>query len=290
MTRNKPWTAVRKALVAVTVMLIVTLVLATGAAASEYEVLHIFTCTWAKNPMGNLTMDAAGNLYGTTEDGPGKGCGGGGCGTVYKLAPSANGTWKVSTLHVFTGADGANPIDGVIFDGAGNLYGTTAGGGAYGYGVGGGIYGYGVVFKLAPNPDGTWTESVLYNFGVGQADGREPAGELTFDGVGNLYGMTQYGGQHGAGTVFKLAPDSGGTWTESVLYSFTGNGQEWFPYAGLIFDAAGNLYGTTRGFSEGVVFKLTPDLDGTWTESVLFAFPAGGGAHHFRTEPLLMAG
>ncbi len=273
MTRNKSWTAVSKALAAVTVLLIVTLALASGAAASSYEILHSFT--WAKAPSGDLIFDKAGNLYGTTRAGASPGCvslgSGSGCGAVYKLAPGAKGTWRVSILHVFTGEDGSAPFAGLIFDAAGNLYGTTYGGGAGG----------GVVFKLAPNLDGTWRQSVLHSF-TG-TDGYGAFAGLIFDAAGNLYGTTEGGGADGYGVVYKLAPNPDGTWTESVLHSFTGT-DGWFPYAALIFDSAGNLYGTTYygggtacEFGCGVVYKLSPNPDGTWTESVLRSLIASDG-------------
>jgi uncharacterized repeat protein (TIGR03803 family) len=239
-------------------------------AATGYNILHLFT--WAKNPQGNLIFDAAGNLYGTTSGGSSCTSSTFGCGVVWKLARNSKGAWTVSILHAFTGPDGARPFAGVIFDAAGNLYGTTLFGGASGYGV---------VFKLAPNPDGTWTESVLYSFTVG-TDGFVPWARLVFDAVGNLYGTTS-AADPGFGVVFKLAPNPDGTWTESVLYSFTGGADGNEPEAGLIFDAAGNLYGTTYvggsstacDFGCGVVFKLAPNPDGTWTESVLYSFTGG---------------
>jgi len=259
MKSNQLWTAASKAMADVTVMLIVTLLLAPGAAAaSQFKVLHVFT--WAKNPDGNLISDAAGNLYSSTYKG-----GAYGFGVVYKLAPKPDGSWMVSILHSFTGnLDGTYPNAGLIFDAAGNLYGTTRGAGRYGQGV---------VFKLKPNPEGCWTESVLHSF-TGGADGGNPTVGLIFDKAGNLYGTTVYGGH---GVVFKLTPNPDGSWTESELHTFTGVADGDWPN-GLVFDAAGNLYGTTAyGGSSlfGIVFKLTPNPDGSWTESVLHSFVGG---------------
>jgi len=225
-------------------------------------------------PMAGVIRDAAGNLYGTTNGGGSLACGGGGgCGVVFKLAPNADGTWTESVLYSFTGTGGGTPSAGLIFDGAGNLYGTTPSGASPTCSA------CGVVFKLAPNADGTWTESVLHTF-----IGTGPSG-LIFDGAGNLYGTTALGGSCGwCGVVFKLAPNADGSWTESVLHAFTGpDGAS--PRTGLIFDSAGNLYGTTGdgGTSTacylgcGVVFKLAPNPDGTWTESVLHSFTGTDG-------------
>jgi uncharacterized repeat protein (TIGR03803 family) len=183
------------------------------------------------------------------------------------------------TLYNFTyrnQAGGDNPLAGLIFDQAGNLYGTT---------VEKGVNYWGVVFKLAPNGDGTWTESVLYSFRDG-SDGAYPWAGLIFDQAGNLYGTTSWGGDssctygygYGCGVVFKLAPNSDGSWTESVLYTFTGGADGAVPAAGLIFDQSGNLYGTASAGGaqgDGVVFELTPNADGTWTENVLHAFAGG---------------
>ena len=214
-----------------------------------------------------MILDAAGNLYGTTLVG-----GAYGLGVVFKLKSNPDGTWTESVLHSFTGgADGALPHGGLIFDSVGNLYGTANGGG---------YNDNGVVFKLAPNPDGTWTESVLHTFAG--PDGSSPVGDLIFDASGNLYGTTANGGVYTGetGVVFKLAPNRHGTWTESVLYNFTGCADGGFSFAGLIFDATGNLYGTTAAggaYNYGVVFKLAPNRDGTWTESVLYSFTGGAG-------------
>src|SRR5580704_3816247 len=196
------------------------------------------------NPYAGLIFDAQGNLYGTTVYGGDLTCPlfQSGCGTVFKLGKHG----KETVLHSFTGgADGASPYAGLIFDAQGNLYGTTNKGGASGAGV---------VFKLGKYGK----ETVLYSF-TGGADGANPYAGLIFDAQGNLYGTTNKGGASGAGVVFKLGLGKNGK--ETVLYSFTGGADGANPYAGLIFDAQGNLYGTTRkgGASDaGTVFKLTP--------------------------------
>ena len=240
------------------------------------SVLHSFTLADGADPLCTLIFDAAGNLYGTTFFG-----GAHNQGTVFKLAPNSDGTWTESVLLSFTGPDGAGPSAGLTFDADGNLYGTTNYGGPAGCTIGTGVM-CGVVFKLAPNSDGTWTESVLHSFLTSGADGAGPYAGLTLDAAGNLYGTTVQGGSaactDGCGVVYKLAPSLGGTCTESVLHSFTGGADGAGPWAGLVFDAAGNLYGTAiQGGSAactngcGVVFKLTPTASG-WSETVVRTF------------------
>jgi uncharacterized repeat protein (TIGR03803 family) len=190
------------------------------------------------------------------------------------LAPSACAAGKYKTLYRFKGRkDGSAPYAGLIFDKAGNLYGTTEFGGAYGKGT---------VFELTPNGDGTWTESVLHSFTHDGKDGYAPIAGLVLDPAGNLYGTTLGGGAYGNyGTVFQLTPAGDGSWTESVLHSFA-RGDGIYPIARLIFDRAGDLYGTTGGddaYERGTVFKLTPQQDGTWTESVLHAFNGADGRY-----------
>jgi len=204
---------------------------------------------------------------------------------IVMLVPGAWAQSNFKTLYKFRGRkDGNVPIAGLVFDAAGNLYGTTYRGGNSGhqcFAVGD----CGVVFKLSPNPDGSWKEMVIHRFESGQ-DGRQPFASLILDKAGNLYGTTPHGGgkegRHIAsyGTVFKLAPNPDGSWTESILHRFTGgeNGDGARPFAGLIFDTAGNLYGTTYvgGTSNrGTVFKLAPNPDGSWTESILYRFTGG---------------
>jgi len=195
-------------------------------------------------PWGGLIRDNAGNLYGMTSGGGANLCAGSGCGVVYKL--TAQG--KEIVLHSFTGADGQGPFGGVIRDAAGNLYGLTEYGGAFGNGV---------VFRLGT----AGKETVLHSF-AGGTDGVNPLGNLVLDGAGNLYGTTLNGGNskacnpRGCGTVFKV--DKAGT--KTVLHSFSATDGA-SPWAGLIRDAAGNLYGTTSSggaSSLGVVFKLSP--------------------------------
>jgi uncharacterized repeat protein (TIGR03803 family) len=208
-------------------------------------------------PMSALISDAAGNLYGTTYTG-----GANGAGTVFKLSPNRSSPgWAYSLLHSFTavpygnGGDGANPYAGLAFDAAGNLYGTT---------VFGGPAGGGVVYKLSPNANGSWTESVIYAFQGGN-DGNTPYGGVVFDAAGNLYGTTSSGGSGGRGTVYKLTPTSGGGWTETILHNFTGHADGGLPGAGVLLDAAGNIYGTAamggHGGLEngGVVFEISPN-------------------------------
>ena len=226
-------------------------------------------------PHGTLIFDTKGNLYGTTLSG-----GAYGGGTVFKLAPNSDGTWTESLLYSFCPllrkcVDGAEPEASVIFDQAGNLYGTTWEGGAQRQGV---------VFKLAPNQDGSWTESVLYSFCSlsNCVDGANPASNLTFDKSGNLYGTTNSGGTFLVdGTVFKLAPNQDGNWTESVLYSFCSlsncvDGAN--PEVSVIFDQSGNLYGTSNyggADNRGTVFELSPNANGTWKEKVIYQFTGG---------------
>jgi len=223
-------------------------------------------------PVAGVIRDAAGDLYGTTVQGgvSGTGCSGT-CGTVFKV--SGNGVETV--LHNFAGgsSDGGNPHGGLIQDSAGNLYGTASNGGSTGNGV---------VFEVAP--DGT--ETVLYSF-LGPAndggpssgapnDGAHPQSGLVQDSAGNLYGTTLNGGAYSGGTVFKLSPAG----SETLLHSFGGPStlEGGSPFASVIMDAAGNLYGTTGsvGRSGGgpSVYELSPD--GTFT--VLHGFASSEGS------------
>jgi len=211
-------------------------------------------------PVGALVFDASGNLYGTTLAG-----GDYNNGTVFELTPT-NGTWTEQVLYSFGAnpGDGTGPASGLIFDGSGNLYGTTPNGGRFGTGT---------VFELSPSGNGTWSEKVLYSFSAAKY-GRSPSGILVFDVKGNLYGVTSGGGAHRGGTVFELTPGKKGSWREQVLHSFSGkDGRQ--PIAGLTFDANGNLYGTAAqggARNGGVVFELSPGGNGTWTEQVLHYF------------------
>ncbi len=154
--------------------------------------------------------------------------------TVVLASPAQAQVWTEQVLHSFgNGSDGVSP-SGMVFDSAGNLYGTTSDGGAYGIGT---------VFELTPNGHGGRIEHVLFSFNG--PDGAQPLGGVIFDAAGNLFGTTQDGWDSSIGTVFQLTPSGGGGWTEQVLHNFNGDGYD--PEAGLVMDNAGNLYGTTSG-------------------------------------------
>jgi hypothetical protein len=251
-------------------------------------------------PLAGLIMDASGNLYGTTSIGgiaSGTGCDSGpsgGCGVVFELTPNAARTvWTETVLYNFCSqsncSDGRAPNTSLIMDGAGNLYGTAAGGNSTG-----GLGGAGVAFELTANQARTaWTETVLYNFCSQNncSDGTSPVGGLTMDAAGNLYGTTEFGGTNangcetgtGCGVAFELTPNQARTaWTESGLYTFCSQSNcsdGAAPISGLTMDAAGNLYGLTvaggtgdsAGGGGGVAFELTPNGNSR-TETVLYAF------------------
>jgi uncharacterized repeat protein (TIGR03803 family) len=221
------------------------------------------------NPYAGLIVDANGNFYGTTVDG-----GAYGGGAVFELTRGAGGRWRETVLHSFNpgAADGSGPYGGLVLDKAGNLYGTTSAGGAYDYGT---------VFKLTSQAGGGWREKVVHSFNNDGKDGFNPYAGLTFDALGNLYGTTLYGGIYNVGAVFELTHNAGKGLTEKVLHSFDDNGSGGDgPYAGVIFDASGNLYGTTfygGAYGDGMVFELTPRSNGgTWTETVLHNFNNNG--------------
>jgi uncharacterized repeat protein (TIGR03803 family) len=224
-------------------------------ATYKETVLYSFTGGSGAVPLG-VVMDGKGNLYGTTTFG-----GASNAGVVFKVSKSG----KETVLYSFTGgADGGNPFGGVIFDAKGNLYGDTNLGGDLS-GCNG--RGCGVVFKLSP----TGKENVLYNF-TGGTDGGNPTGSLVFDAERNLYGNASNFGASANGVVFKVSSKG----NETVLHSFTGGVDGANPSGGLIFDAKGNLYGTTR-YSDnfnggGVVFKLSSK----GKETVLYDFTGRG--------------
>jgi uncharacterized repeat protein (TIGR03803 family) len=290
--------------IAVCMTLFGAFAVASALAADTYTILYSFSNTDpdnGKNPHGSLIFDASGNLYGTTFDGgsgtgaasfPGVADGNGASGgTVFELSPNGSGGWTQQVLYSFCSAakcaDGNNPVDRLIFDASGNLYGTADLGGSANAGV---------VYELKPGQGGTWTESVLYNFCSvsGCTDGEEPWAGLVFDAAGNLYGTTKTGGAYGHGTAFKLSPGGNGNWTESVIYSFcalSGCADGAQVQGSLVFDSKGNLYGTTFaggpytnsgcpgvGDTCGTVYKLSPEKNGPWTEHVLHSFNFTDGA------------
>jgi len=254
-------------------------VLISSAPAQTFTVIHNFAGGLdGAEPTSGVAMDAAGNLYGTTFEGDAL------TGTVYKLSEHSS-SWLLSPLYLFTkgGSNGAIPYARVIIGNDGSLYGTT--------GFGGNSQncadGCGVVFNLKPTPTfpptplTPWVETPLYRF-AGGGDGANPCGaDLIFDQAGNIYGTTYNGGtgscSGGCGTVYMLTP-SNGSWTESILYSFSGGGDAQHPWGGVIFDQSGNLYGTTvygGAFGNGAVYQLTPAGSG-WNETILYSFTGGG--------------
>jgi uncharacterized repeat protein (TIGR03803 family) len=229
-------------------------------------IVHTFNNTVdGGGPSSALIMDAQGNLYGTTAYGPNCGLG---CGTIFELSKQSGGGWSLNILHAFSnnGPDGSYPR-GVIFDAKGNLFGTT---------LEGGTYNAGVVFELSPQGGGLWNETVLHNFQNNGIDGIYPDGGVILDAKGNLYGTTHEGGNVsiGYGTVYELAPSAAGSWTETILFNCAGGvGGTANPIASLIFDAKGNLYGTTvqGGVGSGNVFALRPTALG-WVEKTVHSF------------------
>jgi uncharacterized repeat protein (TIGR03803 family) len=197
------------------------------------------------------------------------------------VLPEAKTSWTESVLHGFGGVDGGFPYSSLL-DVKGTLYGTTTAGGASYPSVipdsSGGFMGYGAVFSLVPQGS-TYNETLLYSFAGAPADGSNPYAGVISDTKGAVYGTTLDGGTNGFGTVFKLTPGGSG-YTERILYSFAGykKGDGSFPYAGLLMDKSGSLYGATQtGGSKvcrggcGTVFKLTPTASG-YSESILYAF------------------
>ncbi len=264
----------RKRLLPPAMMCALLLALVPSAQAQTLTVLHNFTGGQdGSYPEAALTPDRAGNLYGTAA------FGGLGYGTVFKLTRRSQG-WVFNVLYRFQGSDGGDPMAPLIFGPDGALYGTTSTGG-------GGGRPYGAVFSLRPPPmfcaavSCPWTETMLYAF-TGGVDSQAPEGHLIFDPSGNLYG-TAFGyfvvdegglGGYANGTVWELV-HSGGSWTFNVLYGFPGPPDGANPNGGVIFDRAGNLYGTTvHGGSQrwGSVFELTPSGSG-WSEQTLYSFP-----------------
>jgi uncharacterized repeat protein (TIGR03803 family) len=270
-----------KAVLAISTLFALTMVLP-SAQGQTFNVIHTFTGPDGGQPRSGVTLDAAGNLYGTTLSG-------GGWGTVFQLK-RFHGAWLLNNIFTFNGLSNHNdlfyPYSGVVFGPDGALYGTTADGGLEEGGADtGGVYSVTPTATACQTAVCPWTGTVLYVFTFGN-DGASPGnGNLTFDSAGNLYGTTTGGGAYGRGTVFKLTPSNGG-WTESILYSFAGGDNDGSqPVGGVVLDKSGNLYGTTlwgpgtgcynlRGC--GIVFQLTP-TDSGWQENILHYFAGNDG-------------
>jgi uncharacterized repeat protein (TIGR03803 family) len=191
--------------------------------------------------------------------------------TLFELSPQQNGSWRFRVLHTF--GQSAIPMTGVIFDKAGNLYGTTQYDGVVNCIAGSGC---GTVYKLA-RVGTSWKFTTIHAFRYG--DGAYPLANLIMDSAGNIYGTTNGGGStYNGGVAFKLSPTKTG-WTETVLYVFGAPGDGSNP-SSLVFNNHGNLFGSVPSstnandqFQNGYVFRLSRQSDGTWSESVVYAFP-----------------
>jgi len=287
-----------------------------GSGGWTETVLYTFcsaaSCADGENPTySNVIFDTQGNMYGTTYGG-----GANGYGVVFELTPAGE-SWTETVLYSFANTpDGANPVNGLVMDTAGNLYGVTYAGGTGGNGTvfelspsggswteqvianisatyagltmnGGNLYGagYGSVFELTPpGGEGLWNRFTLHSFVAADAatEGSNPNGTPVFDTAGNLYGTTESGGKYGYGTVYKLTPGAKGKpWTEKLLASFEATNAN--PLAGIVFDANGNIYGTstaggTGTLKEGTVFELVYQAStGTYKGKVLLTFTGEDG-------------
>jgi uncharacterized repeat protein (TIGR03803 family) len=279
-----------------------------GAGGWTESVLYAFTGEAdGGEPVSPVMFDSQGNLYGTAQNG-----GTYNYGVVFELTPAGK-SWAETVLYSFTGGrDGEDPTAGLIMDSKGTLYGTSdlcafalsPTNGTWTlqviYELGGGtraaltrdaaenVYGvttFSSVFEVSPNGSGGWNPAtIIHSFTGAPGDGYYPEGTLALDKAGNLYGTTTNGGASNRGTVYELSPGSGGVWSELILHSFGGtieDGQE--PWAGIVFDAAGNIYGTTPSSGEqvtaGAVFELLPQAGtDTYNEKVLWTFDFTNGA------------
>jgi uncharacterized repeat protein (TIGR03803 family) len=262
----------KKFYIGVTVAAVIALlsfVAPSPAVAQEFQILYNFA--YNSGPIAGVIFDSAGNLYGTTTGG-----GSYSYGTVYELSPQTGGGWTQTILHSFNNnlVDGYEPYAGLAMDSAGILYGTTRAGGGQDDGT---------VFELTPEGGGVWTETVLHSFGSSSTeDGISPLSTPVLDSAGNLYGTTLEGGTGRSGTVFELV--HGATrWEEKIIHNFVPDaaGDGGFnPRAGVILDAAGNLYGTTSACTcsytnQGTVFELKR-TGGAFAEKVLHYFYDNG--------------
>ncbi len=237
-----------------------------------YSTIYAFHGQDGASPQAGVIIGPDGNLYGTAAGGAAD------LGVVFRLQPpatickSVSCPWTETVLHSFAGGphDGTDTGYGpLVFDHAGNIYGTTLGGGASSQGT---------VFEMSPSGGG-WVEKLIYSF-QGEPDGAQPVSGVVFDAAGNLYGTTVTGGNNRQGTVFELTP-AGSGWTESVLYRFTDGPEGYGPFAGVVVDGSGNLYGAT-GVGNITAYELIPS-GGGWTFQILFALNAYFGAYESLT-------
>ncbi len=287
-----------------------------------YSFCSALDCVDGALPAGPVTRDSSGNLYGVTGNG-----GANGYGVVFKLSPKGK-RWKETVLYNFQRqSDGGYPEANLIMDKAGNLYGTTYGGGSAGYGTifilspsggvwtpqtiynfqspgnpgaglamdaAGNIYSTGpsTIFELSPNGSGNWTQTILHTFNGSPVN---PEGTPALDLAGNVYGTTFSGGAHSHGLVYKLTRGKTGKWTEKTLHSFgSASGDGTKPVGGVAIDAAGNVYGTTLtggSFGYGTVFELVPPVGtGSYQEKIIVNFDFTNGAQPFDSPILDSAG
>jgi uncharacterized repeat protein (TIGR03803 family) len=233
--------------------------------SGQEKVLYSFgsTSNDGQSPESSLIFDAEGNLYGTTFSG-----GASGAGTVFRLTKKGAET----ILYSFAGGtDGANPEGSLAMDKSGNLYGTTTAGGASGNGT---------VFEITK----AGQYSILYSF-AGGTDGIDPVAGVTLDAKGNLYGTTSTGGSYGYGTVYELKRLQSG-WAEHILHNFEMLNDGGNPYAGLIFDPSGNLFGAATNGGDnsgggGTIFELTPS-GSSWKFQVVYGLAGWGISGAFR--------
>jgi uncharacterized repeat protein (TIGR03803 family) len=258
---------------------LLTMLATAPALAQTYTILYAFTGPDGRYPSG-LTISSSGTLYGTTWNGGNGSCPYEECGTVYELSYRNSG-WTFKSLYSFTedGSTGYYPDAPVTIGPNGSLYGTATDGGSAGNGT---------VFELQPPVTSCktalcyWTATALHSFQGGVYDGARPDyASLIFDQAGNIYGTTGKGGSTNNGVVYELTP-SGGGWSVSLLHSFVNNGVGGYdPTLGVIFDSAGNLYGTTEQGGTGgygTIFELAP-YAGTWTETILHDFNLSNGSY-----------